>query len=120
MEFVKGVESRYGFEETVERLKDASGRRGWRVVNTLDMSESGVVIVEICKGELAKEVLKEEANCWVSAMMPCRLAVCKRSDGVFVYTMNMETFANMIGGKIGEILSGVAEEEREILSSINS
>ncbi|WP_457549059.1 DUF302 domain-containing protein [Archaeoglobus sp.] len=122
MEFVKSFESRYGFEETVERLKDACEKRGWKVANVLNMKENlgkDVVIVEICKKEFAERVLSDEKNYWISAMMPCRFAVCKQGNGVFVYGMNMEVFAQMIEGEVGKILQEVAEEEKAILSSLN-
>ena len=121
MEFVKCVESCYGFEETVEKLKNESERKGWKVVNVIDLRKSlgkDVVILEICKSEFAKKVLDDERNYWISAMMPCRLSVCKQSEGVFVYGVNMDAFAQMIGGELGNLLSDVAKEEEEIVSVV--
>jgi len=123
MEFIKCVESCYGFEETVEKLKSASEQRGWKVVNVIDLRENlgkEIAIVEICKKEFAEKVLSSENNYWVSAMMPCRFAVCKQSNGVYVYSMNMESFAQMIGGEVGKMLGAVAEDEKAILSVIHS
>lgn len=117
MELVKSVKSRFGFEETLEKLRKACEERGWNVVNELDMRDAGVVIVEICKKELAGKVLGKKENCWVAAMMPCRFAVCDR-DGVYVYSMNMEAFSSMIGGEVGEVLKEVAEEEKAILGCL--
>ena len=77
-----------------------------------------IVIVEICKEEFARKVLESEEMYWISAMMPCRFGICRQKNGVFVYEVNMETFAQMIGGEVKEVLSKVAEDEIEILKEI--
>ncbi len=92
-------------------------------VNVLDLRENlgkEIVIVEICKAGFAERVLSDERNYWISAMMPCRFAICRQGKDVFVYGVNMETFAQMIGGEVRKILNEIAREEKEILSVIRS
>ena len=122
MELVEVVKSKYGFDETVEALKKASEENGWNVANKLDMRESPlgkeIVIIEICKRDVASQVLSREENFWVSAMMPCRISVCKQRDGVYVYRMNTKAFSNMVRGEMAEIFKGIAEEEEKIVKSV--
>ena len=54
--------SRYGFEETQQRLADVALENGWKVIQTLDLQETmrkngkvvlPVKVVELCKPDYA-------------------------------------------------------------------
>ncbi|WP_297416696.1 DUF302 domain-containing protein [Thermococcus sp.] len=120
-EMVKGVKSRYGFEETLEKLKKKTEELGWTVIGEYDFREKvGIdfAIIEVCNREFARKAIEKPENRWVSAMMPCKFSVIEMPDGVYVFGMNMGLFSKMIPGELGELLSEVAEIDEKIITSI--
>ncbi|WP_297071448.1 DUF302 domain-containing protein [Thermococcus sp.] len=118
-QMVEVERSGHGFEETVERIKEAAEKNGWKVTGVLDVRESlgiNVCIVEICNSKYAGRALKKPETRWVAAMMPCRFAVAENPDGVYVYAMNMGLFAGAVEGELSEVFKGISEEDRKILS----
>jgi len=118
---VKVVKSRYPYGETVERVKARIGELGWSVVGEHDMEEKvgvRVYIIELCSGEFAKRALEKPENRWVSAFMPCRIAVAENPDGVYVYGMNMGAFAEVAPGELGKLFEKVSEVDDAVLSSV--
>ncbi|NPA47251.1 MAG: DUF302 domain-containing protein [Thermococci archaeon] len=113
--------SRYGYEETIERIKKAAEEAGWSVVGEVDFeAKIGIkgYVVEICNGGFAKRALGKEENRWIAAFMPCRIAVVQNSDGVYVHSMNMAAFAEMIPGEIGDLLREVSKADDEITNAV--
>ena len=62
-----------------------------------------IYIIELCKQEYAKQVLNDEKNYWVTAMMPCRVGICDENDGVYLYSMNMKLLTNFLSSDIKKI-----------------
>lgn len=120
-EMVKGIKSRYGFEETVERMKKKVEELGWTVVGEHDFTKKlGVkfAIIEVCNKNFATRAISKPENRWISAMMPCKFSIIEMPDGIYVFGMNMKLFAGMVSGELGELLSKVAEIDEEIVSSV--
>ncbi len=118
-QMVRVEKSGHGFEATVERIKNAAEKNGWKVTGILDLRESlgvNVCIIEICNAEYAGSALKKPETRWVGAMMPCRFAVAENPDGVYVYTMNMELFAKAVAGELSDVFRRIAEDDHNILS----
>jgi uncharacterized protein (DUF302 family) len=119
--FVKGRRSRYSFQETIEKIKKKAEELGWNIPAEHNMEEKlgrKVYIIELCKKEYAESVLSDERNYWVSAMMPCRIAVCEEQEGVKVYSMNMKLMTRFLFGDVKKVFKKVVEEEREILREV--
>ncbi|WP_456366510.1 DUF302 domain-containing protein [Thermococcus sp.] len=120
-QMVKGVKSRYGFEETLERLKKETEEVGWTVIGEYDFREKvGIqfAIIEVCNRDFATRAVSKPENRWVSAMMPCKFSVIEMPDGVYVFGMNMGLFVKMVPGELGELLSEVAEIDEKIISAV--
>jgi len=120
-QMVKGVKSRYGFEETVEKLKKKTEEIGWSVIGEYDFREKvglKFAIIEVCNREFATKAISKPENRWISAMMPCKFSVIEMPDGIYVFAMNMELFAKMAPGELGELLSEVAEVDEKLISSV--
>ncbi len=120
-QMVKGVKSRYGFEETLERLKKKTEEVGWTVIGEYDFREKvglKFAIIEVCNRDFATRAVSKPENRWVSAMMPCKFSVIEMPDGVYVFGMNMGLFAKMVPGELGELLSEVAEIDEKIISAV--
>ncbi|WP_456368275.1 DUF302 domain-containing protein [Thermococcus sp.] len=120
-QIVRGVKSRYGFEETIERLKKKTEELGWSVIGEYDFREKvGIdfAILEVCNREFATKAISKPENRWISAMMPCKFSVIEMPDGIYVFGVNMRLFAEMVSGELGELLSEVAEIDEKIISAV--
>jgi len=120
-QMVRGVKSRYPYEETVERIKSKTRELGWSVIGEHDLAEKvGVklTIIEVCNKEFAKRALEMPEDRWISAFMPCHFAVVENPDGVYVYGINMGLFGRFMPERLGRILMDVSKVDEEILKSI--
>jgi len=118
---VKKLKSKYGYEETIKKLKDIIMNHNWSIPSEYNMEEKvgrRIYIIELCKQEYAKQALSDEKNYWVSAMMPCRIGICEEKDGVCLYSMNMKLLTNFLSSDIKKIFKKVAEEEEKILTQL--
>jgi uncharacterized protein (DUF302 family) len=76
-------------------------------------------ILSLCKPVYAYDILKNDNDKRVSAIMPCRIGVYQSENGkVFIAGMNMGLMSKMFGGNIAKVMSGVAEDEHNILKSV--
>ncbi|AHL21749.1 DUF302 domain-containing protein [Thermococcus nautili] len=120
-QMINAGKSKYSYEETIGKIKAKVEEIGWSVVAEHDMEKKvgiRVYIIELCNKEFAKKALEKPENRWVSAFMPCRIAVAENPDGVYVYGMNMGAFAGMAPGELGELFKKVSEVDEVILNSV--
>ncbi len=118
---VKGARSRYGFEETLQRIKEKTEELGWTVIGEHDFRDNvglKFTVLEVCNREFATKAVSKPENRWVSAMMPCKFSVIEMPDGIYVFGMNMGLFAGAVGRELGELLSEVARIDEKIVSSV--
>ena len=122
-------ESLYGFEETVRMVDEASAENGWAVLKVIDlgkrMERAGyedaprVKVVELCHAENTYNVLKNEDDMFISAIMPCRIAVQEKSNGkVFISRMNIGLMSKFFSPNVKKVMGGVAEDDENILRDI--
>jgi len=121
-------ESRYNFDTTMQKLRESIEETGWQVSRVMNMNKSlakhdyefepKVTLVKLCHPEYASDILSTDR--YVSAMMPCTMAVWEGDDGeVYLSKMNMSLMAKMFGGNIAEVMDGkVVEDEEEILEGL--
>jgi uncharacterized protein (DUF302 family) len=122
--------SPYDFNKTVEVIADNAKAQGWKVPKVYDFRETilkdtgtdvgPMKVVELCQPRLAGEMLKSDEHKIMSVMMPCALGVYEKSDGkTYVSSMNMKLMSMVFGGKPGEVLSAVAEQDARILGFLH-
>lgn len=120
--------SKYGFEETVERLNVAVADARWRVIHSHDLQQTmknnghddvlQTVVMEVCNPNIAHKILSDEASRIYSNMLPCRLSVYKQADGnTYISRMNMKMFAAQLGGKVAEAMSSAFEGAEKIIDN---
>jgi uncharacterized protein (DUF302 family) len=122
--------SRYGFAETVQRLENIITNHGWGHKGTLsihnDLRDKNidfkpqVANVSLCKAPYAAEILQNEQQRFVAALMPCNFTVWESDNGhVHVTKMNTGLMGLLFGGKIAEIMGKkVSKEEKEMLKGV--
>lgn len=126
---IKVQPSRLGFEETVTAINDSALSHGWKVPKIYDIQQSlqmaghedmtMVKIISICNPDHSYNILREDANKKITAIMPCRIGVYEDHSGrVFISSMNMGLMSKMFGGIIQEGMAEVEKEQAEILKGI--
>ncbi|OQX15445.1 MAG: hypothetical protein BWK73_06805 [Thiothrix lacustris] len=122
-------ESRLGFEETVATLQTVATEKKWLVPKVYDMQASlknagyadmsKLSILSLCQPEYAYNILKNDSDKFVTAVMPCRMGVYETKDGkVMISGMNMGLMSKVFGGNIATVMGGVADEEAAMLAKV--
>jgi uncharacterized protein (DUF302 family) len=120
--------SPYGFDQTVELFEKTVRSEGWSIVQVHDMQSilaghghdvDSVKIFELCSSKYSAEILKLDDERIVSPLMPCRVAIYEKSDGVtYVTRMNSELMARPFGGVIDSVMRLAAVETEQIIARI--
>ena len=121
-------ESKYSFDETVEQIEKSVSENKWSMPNQYDlqatMKKHGfdvhpVKVFSICKPSIANEILGGNDERYVSALMPCRIAVYEKKDGkVYISRMNAGLIAKVLGKKINTVMAEASTENELILASV--
>ena len=121
--------SKYGFDETVEKLNGIIAEAGWRVTHTHDLKETmtkngfevlPVKVIELCNPKYAYRLLSADELRIYANMMPCRLSVHEKADGkTYVSRMNSALFASQIGGVVEEVMSGAYRDAEEFIKKVS-
>jgi uncharacterized protein (DUF302 family) len=120
-------ESKLSVDETTAGLEKAAIERKWKVPKIYDIQKTLVdsgfpdmtplKILSICQPTHAYNILKDDKDKVVTAIMPCRMAVYKGNDGkVYIAEMNMGLMTKMFGGNIARIMGQVAVEEAAMVA----
>lgn len=122
--------SKLSFDDTVAAIEKAALIRGWKVPKVYDIQKTlqdaghndmtRVKIVSICQPHHAYNVLKNDPDKFVTAIMPCRVAVYEDAQKVVhVAEMDMGLMSKFFGPNVREIIGNqVAVEEKEMMSTI--
>lgn len=121
-------QSRYGFAETVEKLSKTIIENGWKVTITHDLQETmkkngkevlPVKVIELCNPNHAFQILSKDGLRNVSPMLPCRISVYEKSDGLtYISRMNAPAFADMIGGEAAKTMVQAFEETEVFVTKV--
>jgi len=122
-------ESMFGMDETVEMIDKQADENGWAVAKIWDMTERmekagfddapSVKVLELCHAENSYNVLKNEEDMFLAAIMPCRMAVYEYSNGrTFISRMNIGLISKMFSPNVKNVMAGVADDDNKILSGI--
>jgi uncharacterized protein (DUF302 family) len=87
--------------------------------NGFDVLE--VRVFDICKPAYASRILDKDAERIVSPLMPCRVAVYKKSDGkTYISRMNSGLMARPLKGIVPVVMGKAAADVEEILAPFRS
>jgi uncharacterized protein (DUF302 family) len=113
-------QSKYSFEESLEKLEAEVIEGGWKIPVKHDLQATllkngkekvnKVVVLEICNPDLAEKILLTDDQRIVSNMMPCRISLYEKSDGITY-------FSTMNSGLLAKPMGKVAREQMKIASS---
>jgi len=122
-------ESRFGMDKTVDMIDSSSTENGWAVLRVWDLGERMVKagyeeaplvkVLEFCHAENTYNVLKNEEDMFISAIMPCRMAVYEYGNGkAYVSRMNIGLMSKLFSPNVKSVMAGVAEDDKRILKDI--
>ncbi|MCD4848944.1 MAG: DUF302 domain-containing protein [Candidatus Aegiribacteria sp.] len=121
-------ESLYSYDDTVEIIQAEAETLGWKIpaVHVISNSVAGggydvapVTVIELCKVDLAGQILSDDESRVVSSMMPCRVAVYETSEGdVIVSRMNTGMMSKLFGGDIERLMADATSETEQILGAV--
>jgi len=121
-------QSRFGFTETIEKLSENILKKGWKITIMHDLQATmkknnkevlPVKVIELCNPGLAYQILSKDELRIVSPMLPCRISVYEKSDGItYVSRMNAPAFAGMIGGEAAKTIVQAFNEAEEFLKAV--
>lgn len=122
------TKSKYGFDETVEKLSEIIAENGWKVTYTHNLQETmkknslevaPVKVIELCNPKYAYRLLSDDALKIYSNMMPCRLSVYEKTDGkTYVSRMNSAMMSAQIGGTVQKVMSGAFHDAERFIEKI--
>lgn len=121
-------QSKFGFAETIDKLSKSILEKGWKITITHDLQETmkkngkevlPVKVLELCNPGLAFQILSKDEYRNVSPMLPCRISVYEKSDGItYISRMNALVFAGMIGGDAAKTIVQAFNETEEFVKSV--
>lgn len=116
------------FEDTVARIVGEAEARGWKVPTVHQLDESvrkaghevlPATVIELCRPDLAGEILAHERGRIVTSMMPCRIAVYRTADGgAIVSRMNSTLVARLFGGIVTKVMARASADSEAILAAV--
>lgn len=123
-------ESKYDFDKTVEVLTQSVDENKWSMPHQYDLQQTmakhgfdvlPVKVLSICKPDVAVRILNNDEDRHISAMMPCRVAIYKKSDGkVYISRMNAGFFAKLMGGKASAVMGDAGSGSEDIIKSVTN
>jgi uncharacterized protein (DUF302 family) len=121
--------SRFGFDETVETLKQAVAEAGWTLAGTEDLRDNlkktgaekvrRVCLLKLYKPEYVSELLREVPH--TACFIPAVFAVYETdSSSVEVSKINTGIIGKVLGGVIAKVLgNSISADEAKILGSVS-
>jgi uncharacterized protein (DUF302 family) len=121
-------QSRFGFDETVEKLKTEVEKKTWKLTATHDLQQTmkthgkevlPVKVFAVCHPKHSSLILEKDEERIVSCMMPCRISVYAKSDGkTYISRINAAPMAKAYGGLVEEVMTASAKEIEEMIEGL--
>ncbi|MCF8389800.1 MAG: DUF302 domain-containing protein [Bacteroidales bacterium] len=121
-------ESMYGFSETLEKLNAEIEKTTWKAVTVHNLQESvkksgtdvlPIQVFVLCQPNHAAKILLKDEERMYSSLLPCRVSVYEKSDGLtYISRMNTGVLAKSIGGISEEVMMVATKEIEEIISPL--
>ncbi len=121
-------ESKYTFVETENFFFQKVAENDWSILGSHDLQEKmaarGFEVLEarvydLCKPAYAVQILSQDKERIVSPLLPCRVAIYKKSNGkTYIGRMNSLKMAGFMPGVVPNVMSEAAAEVEEIIEHL--
>lgn len=122
------VQSRLDFEQTVATLTEKIEAAKWKVLVVHNLQQSvnnhgynvlPVKILELCNPHYSSQILSRDSERIYSNLMPCRIAVYEKEDGLtYLSLMNSGELSSQIGGIVEEVMSTAFNDSMGFIDSV--
>lgn len=118
-------ESSLSFDQTIEAIEKSAAENQWGIPHSYDLQATlkskgfdvhPVKVFSLCKPAFANEILSDNNERLVSALMPCRVAVYEKEGKTYVSMLNAGLFARFLSKKSKQVMSQASAENEKILS----
>ncbi len=116
------------FDTTVEQFQQSVRDAGWSVLAVHDMQSTlaghgheilDVKVIEVCSSRYSAEILLLDDERIVAPLMPCRVAIYKKSNGnTYVGRMNSVLMARPFGGVIRSVMQTAGAEMEAVIQQV--
>ncbi len=131
-EFMKTMflecESKYDFEETVEKLTIEIEKKLWQISAIYDLQQTmkingkevlPIKVFALCSPTFAGIILEKDDERVISSMMPCRISVYQKSNGkTYLSRMNSSLFAKSFGGVIEQVMIDSSQAVEDMIRPV--
>jgi uncharacterized protein (DUF302 family) len=121
-------ESKYGFNETIEKIEELSKENGWNISHMYNLQATmakhnlqvePVLIMSLCKPSIAYNILSSDNERPASTLMPCRVSIYQTKDGkVMISRMNVTFMSAMLAGITKEAMVEAGNENEAVLKHV--
>ena len=112
----KTYTSRFGFDETVDKLHENALHNGWTIPDVRNLQQeyidSGIKemtrlkVLYFCNSQGGYSIIQNDENKAMSVMMPMGVSVYEKKDGsVEIAAMNIGMMGGMFSGEVKEVLT---------------
>jgi len=125
---MKESRSKYNFETTLEELRKVVEEKGWKLPCEHDLKATmakfnfqvnDVAVLEICNPSYANNILSQDDERIVSSLMPCRIAVYEKSNGlVYISRMNSGLLSKPMNRIIRRTMTAASKDTEVILNRV--
>jgi len=121
--------SAFDYDKTLEILQNEAKKAGWNVPHVYDMKKSfekagasdveRMHVISLGNGKHAWEIVKNDEDKNILAMMPFRLGVYEDKKGdVYFCGANMGIMSKIFGGNVDKVMGESAKELDEAFKSV--
>ncbi|MFZ5429368.1 MAG: DUF302 domain-containing protein [Bacteroidota bacterium] len=121
-------ESKYEFIETIDRIEALAKESGWNISHMYNLQATmakhnlevePVVVMSLCKPQIAYNILGADSERPASVMMPCRVSVYQTKDGkVQISRMNTGLMSGMLAGITRSSMDQAGNEIETLLNQV--
>jgi uncharacterized protein (DUF302 family) len=121
-------ESKYGFDETVEKLTAQVTANTWKLTAIHDLQQTlknngqdvlPVKVFAVCHPKHSGELLAMDDERVVSPLMPCRISVYTKSNGkTYISRLNVAAFAPNMEPLVAKVMTESGDDIELIVSSL--
>lgn len=120
-------QSSLGFNQTIQAIEKSAADNQWGIPFKYDLQATlkgkgfevqPVNVISLCKPAFANEILSDNNERLVSALMPCRVAVYEKNGETYISMLNAALFAKFLNKKSKQVMIQASEENEKILAPI--
>ncbi|MCC2113264.1 MAG: DUF302 domain-containing protein [Hyphomicrobiales bacterium] len=123
---IREYPSPYGLEETAARIQHNIQEAGWSLsglrspsntIRKLGATVPNTLLIEACKPDYSKPIIKDRQTRILSILMPCTITVYEGDDGkTYIGLMNTALMGQLFGSMVAAVMADVAADQQKFIT----